>query len=670
VARQYRFDVVYQGFGHFRARLRLDPAIKPPRVAGDKFARVAKGLIASILIIPGALADNFFERELALSALEQLRERGIHNELLSAYLYDSSVDTALSIEEMPINLPINGQGQGYINTSFLIEELINTDVSRRGPYYAEDGDFATAGSLDLQYEEVPGQHQLTLGIGEDSFYHAVANGAVDWGDFRLTYGVESIGQDTDPDLRNSSAANGSDNAAFKLEHGDSLSGFKLNFMAHQADWKSESPKTIDPSSIDDVNADNLLDAFALEDSHRYSLSGSGWQGDSKRRWKYSAYAIDYSSQLDLEFLLIDSRKIRINPIERKDDRIIYGGTLSHDWFFTRTGHHQIAVEARLDALQDVGLSDVKTEENERNNGDADLYTTGFYYRNQYQWSNWLRHEFGLRLDYLHINPDSGLELDYKDNSDQRWSPKFSLIANPWDHTELFLQAGRGIQSNDARYSYRGINAQRSSINPPRKVRALGAVDGLDIGFSTRLFDDAAVLSASYWYREDEYDLAARNAQVELRRSERDGVEFRFIYQPSERWYVDMAATVSKARFTDDDPNGDHIPGSTEEIATLAFGYLGDRFYVNVDALYLGPSPFLEDNSAETDSVTSVDLYVGGNISQRLTMELQWLNIADNSRTNSDVSFIDRVAAAEAFVAELYYNPVPARTVRLYFRYFW
>ena len=82
------------------------------------------------------------------------------------------------------------------------------------------------------------------------------------------------------------------------------------------------------------------------------------------------------------------------------------------------------------------------------------------------------------------------------------------------------------------------------------------------------------------------------------------------------------------------------------------------------------SPFLEDNSAETDEVTSVDLYIGGNILNNVTMELQWLNIADNSRTNSDVSFIDRVAAAEAFVEELYYNPVPARTVRLYFRYYW
>jgi outer membrane receptor protein involved in Fe transport len=617
-----------------------------------------------------ASADSFFEQELALSALEQMEERGIHNQLLNLYLYDTSVDTALSIEEMLINLPINGQGQGYINTNFLIEELIDEDVSHRGPYYAERGDFAAAGTLDLQYRESPGQHQLTLGIGEDGFYHAVASGAVAWGDRTVIYGLESVGQDTDPDLRNSSAANGSDNAIIKLQAGNRLAGYQLNFMAHQADWKSESPKTIDPDAIDDEDADNLLDAFAREDSHRYSLSGSAWHGDSNHRWEYSGYAIDYSSQLDLEFLFIDSRRIRLNPQQRKDDRVVLGGSVARDWFFTPYGHHQLGLDARLDALEDVGLSDVKTESEDRNNGDADLYTGALFYRNQYQWNAWLRHEFGLRFDYLHIDADDELELDYSKKTDERWSPKLSIIANPSDDLELFLQAGRAMHSNDARYSYRGINTRRSTSTPPDKVRPLSSVDGLELGFSARLLDDRAVLSASAWYREDEDELAARNAQVELRPSERTGFDFRFLYQPTERLYIDLAGTFSRARFSDNDPRGDHIPGSTEQIATLAFGYLGDRYYLNVDALYLGPSPFLEDNSAETDEVTSVDIYIGGNIFKNLTLELQWLNIADNTRENSNVSFIDRVAAAEAFVEELYYNPVPARTLRLYARYYW
>ena len=75
-----------------------------------------------------------------------------------------------------------------------------------------------------------------------------------------------------------------------------------------------------------------------------------------------------------------------------------GGTVARDWFFTPWGHHQVGIEGRLDALKDVGLSDVSTGGDERNNGDADLYTGALFYRNQYQWNSWLRHEIGVRFE--------------------------------------------------------------------------------------------------------------------------------------------------------------------------------------------------------------------------------------------------------------------------------
>ncbi len=661
------------GFRHWVTRLslliRLGNSIKPSSLMGHKLALCVKGL-ALCLISSNVLAEeSFFEKQLALSALEQLRERGIHNDLLTSYLYDFSQDKAISIEEMPINLPFNGQGQGYINTNFLIKELIVEDITLRGPYYAGHGDFTGAGSLELFYRQRPGSHQLTMGLGADAFHHLIANGAFEAGETNVVYGIETIGQDIDADLRNSSAANGSDNAAIKIYGGSELRGYQVNFMAHEADWESESPQTIDRDNLNNDGQENLLDAFAQEDSHRYSISGNGWSGDSKHRWNYSAYAIDYSSILDLEFVTVDSRSLRIEPIQRRDERLVLGGSLSHDWFFTRWGHHQLGIEARADALEDVGLGDVNIQSTNLNNGDADLYTSALFYSNQYQWNDWLRHELGLRIDTLDIDADEGLELDYDRNSDQRFSPKLSIIANPNENLELFFHAGKGISSNDGRYSFRGINTSRSKSNPPEQVRPLGSVKAIDLGFTTRLLNERAIFSGSLWHREAEYELAARNAQVELRPSERDGFEFRFLYQPNERIYLDLAAAFSEARFTDEDPRGDHIPGSTEQLATLALGYLGDRFYVNIDALYLGPSPFLEDNTAETEAVTSVDVYVGGNLSKSLTIELQILNIADNDRSNSDVSFIDRVAAAEAFVDELYYSPVPARTLRVYLRYY-
>ncbi len=660
--------------GQWGSRFESSPPIKPFARLADKAAAAARWLSGALLLAlccarHGAAEDSFFERELALSAIEQLRERGIHNDLLNAYLYDFSMDKVLSIEEMPVNLPFNGQGEGYINTNFLIKEMILEDIALRGPYYAEHGNFAAAGSLSLFYRQRPDSHQITVGLGQDRYHHMAAHGAFDLGAAKLMYGLETISQNISANLRNSSAANGSDNAVAKLWGGSELRGYQVSLMAHDADWQSETPRTIDRDNLASDGQGNLLDAIAEEDSHRYSLSASAWHGDSRRRWRLSGYAIGYSAILDLEFATVDTRRLRIDPIQRRDERLVAGVKASHDWFFTRLGHHQLGLEARLDALRNVGLTDVNTQGQELNNGDANLHTGALFYRNQHRWNEWLRHEFGLRLDGLRIDPDEGLNLDYDRESDWRLSPGLSVIASPWRDTELFFHAGRGVRSNDGRYSYRGINARRSAFEPPGEVRPLGSIDALDIGVTARLLENRAILSASLWWRESEYELAARDAQVALRPSKRQGVEFRLLYQPTERFYADFAAVLSEAWFSNSDPRGSHIPGSTEEIATFALGYLGDRYYINVDALYLGPSPFREDNSAETDTVTSVDLYLGRKITQKLTLEAQLLNIADNDRDNSEVSFIDRVAAAEAFVEEFYYNPIPARTLRLYLRYY-
>ncbi len=657
-------------------------SIKPPgRVANKPAIRPASRrtlpapilpallLPALLLPAPAPAEDAFFERELALSAQEQMDSRGIHNELLTSYLYDISMDKAISIEEMPINLPFNGQGQGYINTNFLIQELIVDDTKLRGPYYAENGDFTGGGALRLGYQQAPDSHQITLGLGEDSYQHLVANGALDLGASSLLYGVETIGQDIDPNLRNSSAANGSDNAVLKLSGGNRLRGYQVNLMAHEADWKSESPRTIDRERLEDDSSGSLLDALADEDSHRYSLSASGWRSDSRKRWYYSGYLIDYRSVLNLEFLTVDGRSLRVDPVQRRDERTVVGGSLYRDWYFTRWGHQRLGLETRVDRLRNVGLSDVNTRTDDRNNGDADLYTGALFYRNQRQWNEWLRHEFGLRLDALKISAEQNLELDYDRKSDHRWNPKLSIIANPRDNLELFVHAGRGSTSTDGRYSYRGINTRRGVDNPPEKVRPLTAVDAVDVGFSARLPGNRATFSASWWQREARNELAARDAQVELRPSKRSGLEFALLYQPTDRIYLDLGAVFSRARFTDEDPRGKHIPGSTENLATLVLGYLGDRYYVNLDTLYLGSSPFLEDNSAETDSINSTNLYLGTSIGNNLTLELQVLNIADNDRSNPQISFINRVAAAEAFIEEFYFNPIPARTLRFYLRYY-
>ena len=63
---------------------------------------------------------------------------------------DHGTDLALSVSGMPVNLPTNGHGQGYADLSFLMPELVGSMQYRKGPYFADEGDFSAAGSIRIK----------------------------------------------------------------------------------------------------------------------------------------------------------------------------------------------------------------------------------------------------------------------------------------------------------------------------------------------------------------------------------------------------------------------------------------------------------------------------------------------------------------------------------------
>ena len=63
---------------------------------------------------------------------------------------DHGTDVALSIDGIPINLPSHAHGQGYADLHFLIPEAVDRVDVLKGPYFAEVGDFATAGAVNLR----------------------------------------------------------------------------------------------------------------------------------------------------------------------------------------------------------------------------------------------------------------------------------------------------------------------------------------------------------------------------------------------------------------------------------------------------------------------------------------------------------------------------------------
>ena len=64
---------------------------------------------------------------------------------LRGFNLDHGTDFATTVAGMPVNMPTHGHGHGYSDLNFLIPELASGVQFSKGPYFAEHGDFATAG---------------------------------------------------------------------------------------------------------------------------------------------------------------------------------------------------------------------------------------------------------------------------------------------------------------------------------------------------------------------------------------------------------------------------------------------------------------------------------------------------------------------------------------------
>lgn len=72
---------------------------------------------------------------------------------LRGFNLDHGTDFATWVAGMPVNLRTHAHGQGYTDLNFIIPELVERVDYFKGPYYAQLGDFASAGAAQMFYSD-------------------------------------------------------------------------------------------------------------------------------------------------------------------------------------------------------------------------------------------------------------------------------------------------------------------------------------------------------------------------------------------------------------------------------------------------------------------------------------------------------------------------------------
>jgi hypothetical protein len=427
-------------------------------------------LASQPLLRPAAVLENVP----GLIVTQHSGEGKANQYFLRAFNLDHGTDLATEIDGMPINMPTHAHGQGYTDLNFLIPELISDLHFKKGPYYADEGDFATAGAVRMSLlNEAP--TSATLGFGQDGYRRALLVGSTPLADGTLLGAGDLYHNDgpfDHPDDYNRV------NAVVRYRRGTNDDFFTLTGMAYHGKWNStdQVPEhAITEGLIGRFGSLNPSDGGL---SDRASFSFNRVRRSENDLVQFSAYAIRYQLDLYSTFTYYLDDPLNGDQMLQHDDRVVYGFNGSKSWFGT-PGHGirtttLVGIQARVDDIRDVRIDATRQRQYLYTKQDAGVLESNgaLYLENSTSWTEKLRTVLGLREDVFDFDvkdkmPDSDpLGSNTGNVRANIFSPKLGIVLGPWRATNLYITVADGYHSNDARGVTRsGTNPDAQPVTP-------------------------------------------------------------------------------------------------------------------------------------------------------------------------------------------------------------
>jgi outer membrane receptor protein involved in Fe transport len=570
---------------------------------------------------------------------------------LRGYNLDHGTDLATFVDDTPVNMPTNAHGQGYSDLNFLIPELIDQISYRKGPYYPQYGDFASAGAVDIRYRDALDSNIANITSGTYGYYRALFAGSCtvteltcaspsgersgpDGSGLRVLGAVELLEENgpwTLPEgLRKV-------NGLVRLSGGTAATGWSMDAIVYAARWNSTDQVPLALIESGQLGRFSALDPTDGGDSGRDVISGEWHMMDDAGYAKAAFYLEHYRLQLWSDFTYFELRPATGDQFEQEEHRNIFGGKLVKGWNQTLLGREsvtEVGLQIRHDNI-DVGLVDTEdrrvfaTVSNEI----VDETEAGLYVQNTTFWIPWLRSLVGLRGDQISMDATSlSTPRNSGSASGSKLSPKLSLIFGPWDRTEFFFDAGKGFHSNDARGVIDRVDPTTGL--PASSVPALVGSFGKEIGVRSE-FVPGLQSSLALWSLNSDSELDY-NADSDIgstspnAASKRHGVEWNNHLIEGKHLLVDLDLAWTHARYAEENQNGelgDMIPNAVGKVGIFRvtlqnFG----PWTFGLETRYIGPYPLSQDGSLTASSAIVTNLRLKDEITHRVSVFLDVLNV--------------------------------------------
>ena len=595
---------------------------------------------------------------------------------LRGFNLDHGTDLAVRVDEMPVNMPSHAHGQGYADLNFLIPELVRQVAYEKGPYYADVGDFGSAGAFNIQYYDVLPRGLARLEGGQFGDGRALLADNEGIGEGNLIYALEAEHNDG-PWVK------GDDerklDGVLRYAQGSDDRGWTVSAMAYHNIWNStdqipdraiigeSDPFGAPPASAQDmISRWGAIDPSDGGETGRYSLDASWHLNSGNSRINATAYGLCYDLNLFSNFTYFLNDPVRGDQIEQQDNRFVFGGKLTDAWSHMLPGRDSVTtfgLEYRNDGIKN-GL--FHTEQRARlsltTENDIAETTLSPYVENQTRWNDWFRTVIGLRSDAYWMDVRNVAGGNSGDAAAQVLSPKVNLIFGPWQQTEFYADFGQGFHSNDAR----GVVAATDPATP--LPRSTGAEAGLRTGIVPDLKSEL-----SFWLLDLQSELvwdgdAGTNAPSGPTR--RYGIELANWYTPTKWLTIDADYAWSHARFTDKELAGPFVPEAL--VATFDGGVAVHdldgalaAWSAGLRLRYFGPRPLTQDGTIQSQATTLLYGNIGYQFDRDWSVSFDVFNLLDAKSSDIDYYYASRLPGEPlAGIDDIHTHPSEPREFRL------
>ncbi len=582
---------------------------------------------------------------------------------LRGFNLDHGTDLAIWLDGMPINMVTHGHGQGYADLNFLIPELIGDVTVKKGPYFAEEGDFSSVGAIRISLVDGFNGQYFKPTVGSFNYQRYLGIGTTAFGEGTLLAAGE-VGRYDGPWVNPDDAFKL--NGLIRYSQGTPENGFALTGMAYSNRWNSTDQIPLRAITRREVSRYGAIDPTDGGASSRYSISGHWAHTHPAATTQASFYAIKSSLNLwnNFTYFLNDAGTPEGDPLfgdqfQQQDQRVTAGASVLHrikSDFGGIPSETEFGIQTRFDAINLSLQNTFRRQFSSLTRSDrVKEGNLGFYAQTTLFWNEWLKTNFGWRgnffagsVDAVSNSLNSGTPNAFIAN------PKLSLVFGPFDKTEYFLNLGSGFHSNDIR----GVTAKVDPLSITDRLSPapfLVGTQGAEAGFRTQAIDGLNSSVAVFVLDSASEILFVGDAGTTeaSRPSRRIGVEFTNDYRPVPWLDIEADLAVTRARFLGYDRDqaaafeelagfpeaqlgnaaGNYIPGAPAIIASAgatigeALGWFG-----GIRFRYFGARPLTEDGAFQSPATGMLNAHVGYHFENGFTLQLDAFNLT-NSRSD-------------------------------------